>query len=183
MDLPASRRTGIPAALLGAVALLLVAGCGDERASISPGVPARSLAPPEPVDPAVLAALTGDPRCRCVFQAFAQGQAAESLGDELRFSLDPSIPMGVRIPAIAAVLHLRASTMCVIFERPRGVAAAADGPRKVRALRLYGSPALVTDADGHPMAVSSGITLGLDESGVSTIDIEPGGSILQIPGA
>jgi hypothetical protein len=182
MDLQPSHRGIIPAALIG-VAAVLFAGCADERSAAVPAAPPRSLAAPEPVDPAVMAALLADPRCRCIFDADAATRSPESLGGELRFSLDPDTSLGVRIPAISTVLHLRATTVSVLFEHTPGGGGGPAGPPKVRALRLWGSPALITDAAGHPMAVSSGITLGLDESGVSTIDIEPGGTILQIPGA
>ncbi|MBA2480616.1 MAG: hypothetical protein H0V44_08135 [Planctomycetes bacterium] len=168
--------------------MLLIAGCSGEP---------RSAAVPEPPDDPQSAREIGadefltmiqhrDSRCEfdpsgvassifAIEPNTARGDMPGVLGRELRMTLDPTVPVPVKMLAVAAQLRMHASTLSIVFEERRALS-------PIRTLCLRGSPARILDADGRVMAVASVITLGFDHSGLTTIDIAPGGMILRVPG-
>lgn len=166
-------RTIILAGIIAA-ALPIVGGCSGRAEVAAP--PEPTAAQPEwPADPGVLAALAADPACRCLLGAAATTHESLVVGGELRFRLRDGV-LPIRVGIARDEIRLVGTVLSMVMEE-------GSGPTRVRTLRVHGSPARVLDASGATLVFAGVIILGLDDHGVTTVDIEGGGAIAAIPGA
>lgn len=164
---------GARALAAAALIALCLVGCGGPRDAA--GSSCCPTAAASVIPQAFYEALTQQSESHCRIEGLTPTQPARSMGRALRIVVDPEVPLSLRMLSLTSPLSLQASSLIVVFDESPALT--------VRTIALKGSPARLVDANGQLVAMSTTITLGMDENGLSTIDTASGGVIMRIPGA